>query len=612
VIDVPAETRTPSGVNGYVAQRRAVLVLDNLEQLSGADEVVERLLQSAPHLVVLATSRRPLRVTAEHEHPVPPLELPTDASMTQAETSGAVQLFVRYARLVRPGFRLTADNAADVIEVCRRLDGLPLALELAAARSKLLTPAALVARLDKALDIPARDRRTARQHTIRDTIAWSHDLLTSPRQAFFRRLAVFAGGADLDAVSTITGEAVSMADTFDVVAELVDDSLLTVGEDLHGEPRVGMLETVRAYALDQLELSGESAAVHQRHACYYLDVAEQTRPLLTGDRHIFGRGRFEAEHDNFRAALTWALSAQQDSHASGHDSVILALRLCGALSLFWHVGGYYDEARQWLQRATSRGRGLTHPAMARCQIELADSLRLSGDLTAAYDSAVEGVALCRSTNHHDDLSKGLAIQATIEMVRGHKNSAETLFRDAVEVARDRNEERLYQILGNYAWFLQSAQRNPQAAVQLFDEALELAARWGDGRGMVVFGHNRACALRDLGQFEDAEAQMRARIPDLLEMNELDWLITVAEDYATVLAQLRRYGEAVALLGTADVTRERLLLPRNAVQREDIAPSLELTRTGLTAAEWEAAYQCGRTTPIDSALSALTRRDAADT
>ncbi|MEJ7757719.1 MAG: hypothetical protein WKF83_16835 [Nocardioidaceae bacterium] len=208
VLDVPPEARMPPELFTHVAHRSALFVLDNLEQVAGADDVVAQLLEQAPQVVVLSTSRRALSVPGEHVHPVPPLELPDTDKPDRAENSGAVQLFVQHAQMVRPSFALSGSNAADVTAICRRLDGLPLAIELAAARTRLLSPSALLARLDKALDIAATGKQgPSRQKTMRDAIAWSYDLLTAQQKAFFCRLGVFAGGADLEAITTITHDA---------------------------------------------------------------------------------------------------------------------------------------------------------------------------------------------------------------------------------------------------------------------------------------------------------------------------------------------------------------------------------------------------------------------
>ncbi len=313
VLDVPTEDRTPQRLVAHLAHRRVMLILDNLEQLEGADRVVANILEGAPRVVIIATSRRPLHVTGEHEHPVPPLELPKSAE--KASASGAVQLFVQHAHMVRPAFAVTSDNAADVVEVCRRLDGLPLAIELAAARTKMLTPTALLARLDKALDISASGtQRPERQRTLRDTIRWSFDLLDPTGQTIFRRLGVFACGADLDAIRAVNADILEDDDdALDLVLDLVDASLVSASEGVGGEPRIGMLETIRAYAADQLTETGEWDSVRARHAEHYLNTIQRLSLLLHGDQFLTARASFEIDHDNFRQALAWTLQPEDEA-----------------------------------------------------------------------------------------------------------------------------------------------------------------------------------------------------------------------------------------------------------------------------------------------------------
>jgi predicted ATPase len=325
-----------------IAHRTALLLLDNLEQIDGADTVVTELLQHAPQAVVLATSRRPVNVLGELQHAVPPLELPDNATLGAVEKSGAVQMFVQHARAVKAGFALNAANAADVAAVCSRLDGLPLAIELAAARIRLLSPAALLTRLDGALDIAASgSHRPTRQKTLRDTIAWSYDLLNAAEQAFFRRLGVFAGGADVDAIRAVTADLIEAVDPLEPVAELVDASLVSIGEDAVGEPRVSLLETIRAFALDQLTANGEMDSVRERHALYYLSLTEQLRPgLVSGAAavNLQVRNRLVAEYDDLAEALGWALRpAEGDKPVRERVSIALGIcaSLCPGESNFW-------------------------------------------------------------------------------------------------------------------------------------------------------------------------------------------------------------------------------------------------------------------------------------
>ena len=433
VLDVPAADRMPPRLFEHLAHRSAVFVLDNLEQLPGADAVVSELLTRCPRLVAVATSRRPLHLAVEHEHAVPPLDLPRTADAEAAERSAAVQLFVLHARKVKSRFALTADNAADVSAVCRRLDGLPLAIELAAARTRLLTPKALVARLGDLLDLKDTgiDRPT-RQQTLRNTLAWSHDLLTPGLQRSFRRMGVFSGGADLDAITALVGSAEPDAeprepDTLQLVSDLVEASLVTVSESFDDEPRIGMLETVRTYAVEQLRAHGELDEAQERHAHYYLDVAEQLGPLVGGNQYMQARARFESEHENLREALRWALNTGE-TDTDPAERIVVGLRLCMALALLWHVGGYFSERRRWLELAVERAGDSDRPELARCLSLLAATLRVSGDLDRARERATASVDMWRRMGDDSMLALALTELADVEAERGELAAARVLVR----------------------------------------------------------------------------------------------------------------------------------------------------------------------------------------
>jgi predicted ATPase/class 3 adenylate cyclase len=338
-LDVTGNVPAADAVTGYLAGRRALLVLDNLEQLDGAAVVVAALLAAAPGVTVLATSRRPLHVQGEREQPVPALEIPRDGDVAAVAASAAVRLFAQQAGMVRPGFTVTEDNATDIAAICGRLDGLPLAIELVASRVKLLAPRAMLARLGQSLGLTAAEAgRPLRHQTLRNTVAWSYDLLAPEVAGVFRRMSVFSGGCDLDALAavTMTGQA-AQADPLQLTADLLDVSLITVTEGADGEPRLGMLETIRQYALERLAQDDDLDGARRRHAGHYAAFAEGMQERLNGPEHLASVDRLEAEHDNLRAALSWSLetpaatlTADSERAAAGRGAgpVLVSARPC--------------------------------------------------------------------------------------------------------------------------------------------------------------------------------------------------------------------------------------------------------------------------------------------
>ncbi|MGH2530939.1 MAG: ATP-binding protein [Thermomicrobiales bacterium] len=347
-----------------------LLLLDNFEHVEDAAPLIAELLVACPRIRALVTSRAPLRVSGEHEYPVPPLrvpETPVRPAVADLARTEAVTLFCQRARAVRPDFVLHEANAAVVAEICRRLDGLPLAIELAAVHIKVLSPRDLLTRLTNRLQILVGGSRDlpARLQTMRDAIAWSYDLLSPEEQALFRRLSIFVGGCTLDAAKWVMAEGgkrkadateaegrgrkaesddgsaavrrpPSASDVLDGIASLVDKSLLRRTDQDEGEPRFEMLETIREYGVDQLAASGEETTARARHTAWYLALAERAEPELTGPEQISWLERLECEHANLRGALAWLSEGERAEQA---------LRLAGALSHFWAVHGHWAEGR---------------------------------------------------------------------------------------------------------------------------------------------------------------------------------------------------------------------------------------------------------------------------
>jgi predicted ATPase/class 3 adenylate cyclase len=601
-LDVPPGARTPPLLLAQVAHSRALLVLDNLEQLRGADRVVADLLDAAPSIRVLATSRRPLHLPGEFEHPVPPLELPESSDVEEASASGAVQMFVQQARLVRPGFAVTPDNAADVAAVCRGLDGLPLAIELAAARIKLLSPAALLARLDSALDFTASASTvSSRQKTLRDTIAWSYQLLDPAQEGVFRRLGVFAGGADLDAVTAVTADLVEAADPLELVGDLVDASLVTIGEDHTGEPRVGMLETIRAFALDRLAAAGELDLVRERHARYFESRAAWLQAQFdagSSDRVLEARRQFEEEVDNYRAALGWALPPDARRVPSTRQ-VEVGLHLCAALGWSWWTWGHYTEAVQWLTRAVELDPKEDSPALGRCLRFLARFVLARGAYHAARDLASRSVTVCRRLDDNRELASALVQQARAERALGDTGSAQHHLDEALATARQVDDQAAYASglveLARLAYQGGDLDRR----VELEQAALAIYENLGDDFWAANIREDLAGSLRLLGRLGEADQHMRKVVHQTLQMGRAEpWL---AEDYAALLADLGRHEVAARLIGAADAMRQRSGLPRLGDHQAEIEGALADARQALSPESWNREYQTGQSMTLEEAL-----------
>jgi non-specific serine/threonine protein kinase len=414
----------------HLSDKRLLLVLDNFEHLLEGAPFVSTLLAGAPGLKVLATSRAPLRLTGEREYAVEPLELPSPASLTPPDELArvpAVALFVERARRAKPTFGLTAENARAVAEVCRRLDGLPLALELAAARVKLLTPRAMLERLDHSLKLltgGARDLPT-RQQTMRGAVAWSYELLGEGERAVLRRLSVFVGGCTLEAAEAVCGR--GGEDVLEALGSLVEKSLLRQREEQEeGEGRFTMLEVVREYAREQLEASGEAAAVLMEFARYFKGLADEAEPEIRSANQLTWVRRLSREHDNVKAALALLLGAEPREGASFVASV----------RSFW-VAQYYSfsEQRAWYMKALEAG--VLPPAV---RAKLLNGLSGCEDRLGRFDAAVayarEAVEAARASG--DRAVLGTALNALGRALRGvgDLSSARNVYEESVANARE--------------------------------------------------------------------------------------------------------------------------------------------------------------------------------
>jgi predicted ATPase/DNA-binding CsgD family transcriptional regulator len=527
------------GLKTYLCDRHLLLVLDNFEQVLGAATDVTELLSACPRLQVLVTSRAALRVSGERELVVAPLELPGRVAATAggrgddgARRCESVRLFVERARAVNADFALTHETAPAVAEICLRLDGLPLAIELAAARSRLLPPQAMLARLERRLQFltgGARDLPT-RQQTLRNTIAWSYDLLDPREQALFRTVAVFVGGCTLEAAQAVSGEPPAApgagppapdqfeVDTLDVADSLAAKSLLRPVVAASGEVRLNMLETTREFGLEQLAWSGELETLRRRHARYFLALAEHAEPELWGPASGLWLERLEAERDNIRAALDWCLSS------GGEANVGTALRLAGALAHFWWTRGPFGEGRQWLARA------LEPPA--RAGAPRADA----PERLAARMKALHGAGWLAHFQHDT-----AAARAALE--------------ESLAIAHELDDRRtvawVLHVLGRVAYF----DGDHVVARELAERSLAIAEDLGD-RSLIGWAlHLLGLAAHIAGDYRSADARYEQSLAIRQELGHRE---TIGVLYQLMGLSAHRQGEHAKALG---LYREYLAIGR---------------------------------------------------
>ncbi|MDQ3875521.1 MAG: tetratricopeptide repeat protein, partial [Actinomycetota bacterium] len=532
--------------------RRVLLVLDNFEQVLPAADAVARLLASAPRLNVLVTSREALRLSGEREYLVPPLELPDLVRLPDHRSLArfdAVRLFVERVQAVKSGFELTEENAAAVAELCVRLDGLPLAIELAAARGRTLTPQALVPRLGRGLKLLTGGARDlpARQRTMHAAVEWSHALLDPSEQRLFARLSVFAGGCTLDAAEAVCeGAEERSGDVLDGVASLVEKSLLGWSER-GGEPRFEMLETIREYARERLAESGEAEALALKHADYFLRLAERADPELgRGREQATWHDRMEAEHDNFRAALAFLRD---------RACVAAVLRLAGALSHFWLVRGHLSEGRNWLESALAAAPEDRSAVRARALLGAGPLAAMQGDVESARRFLEESLALYRELGDESRIAAAVGDLGLVTVIQGDTAEGMRLHEEALALARalgDRpgiagqlvNLSHLTLIAGDH-----------DRAVLLGGEALALFRELGDEEGVATALGNLSLASLARGRPEEAVDSLAETLRLSLRLGYRDRIAGGLVGVGAVLASRDDWEEAARLLAAVEANLE---------------------------------------------------------
>ena len=452
----------------HLRERELLLVLDNLEQVVEAAPAVGGLIAAAPRLKVLATSRIPLHLTGEQEFAVPPLAIPEPShagNLERIADNDAVRLFMQRAARVRPGMRLTGDNAPIVAQIAAKLEGVPLAIELAASRAKALAPEAILARLEKrlmllttgAVDVPERQR------TLRGTIEWSHDLLAPEHQRLFARLGAFSGGWELEAAEVICGTGLDL-DVLDGLGTLTDHSMLRPAELESGMPRFTMLETIREFAVERLEYSGEGDDLRRRHAEYFRDLSEQAESHLTSKDRVMWLARLDEEHDNLRAALDWA--ARTGDAETG-------LRTAAAIWRFWLQRGHLSEGRARLERLLAMPAGDSPDRVRiRALAALGGIAYWQNDRLPTKAAYEEAMGIARQLGDAELLARALLDLSFIPFMEQRPNDAEVILKEGLAVAEEAGDPVLIADFGTGLAFLEVDRGNPAGAIEPYRQAIE--------------------------------------------------------------------------------------------------------------------------------------------
>jgi predicted ATPase len=501
-------------------REKHMLLLDNFEHVMSAATQVADLLSACPQLKMLVTSREALHVRAEREFPVPALALPDPKHLPGLSTLSqyeAVALFIERAQAVKPDFQVTNANAPAVAEICARLDGLPLAIELAAARTRLLPPQALLNRLGQRLQLLTSSIRDApaRQHTLRKTIQWSYDLLPAQEQQLFRRLSVFVNGCELSAVEAIChalGD--GKAAVLDEVSSLIDKNLLQQTAEEEEEPRFTILETIREYGLECLTSNREMDATRRAHASYYFALAEEAAPELTGPLSAVWLKRLEREHDNLRAALEWSLEPEQVGSRPE-----MALRFCETLREFWEVRGLYREGRAFLEHALAHCDGASTSARAKALRAAARFADWLGDFHRAEELLQESLGLYRELGDTRGIASSLQGLGELARIDSRKvaNIAMSLqlLEESVTLLRELGDkEVLATALFSLADTL-SLQGEYGRAHALFEESLALFRELGNKRGIAAYLQRSAMWLLFA---RGDQATIHARLEEVLALH----------------------------------------------------------------------------------------------
>jgi predicted ATPase/DNA-binding CsgD family transcriptional regulator len=595
--------RSPAeALSRYLGSRNVMLVLDNCEHLVEAcAALAEALLRFCPRLRVLATSREALDITGEVAWPVPPLSLPDVRRLSDVESLPryeSARLFLERAAAVRPAFALTEQNAQAVAQICYRLDGIPLAIELAAARVKVLSVEEISERLEDSFELLASGGRTAmpRQRTLHATMDWSHDLLPDEERTLFRRLSVFAGGFNLQAAQAVcSGDGLDRDRVPEVLWHLVDKSLM-VAREQDGEARYRLLETVRQYGREKLDDPEEEAELGRRHASFYVVLAEEADQGLSGPEQERWLILLEAEHDNLRAALTWSLGEGGD--------ISLGVRLAAALGGFWSTRGYLSEGRRWLEETASRSGSKATQARAKALNGAGWVAMLQDEYEAAGPLIEEGLTLNRELGDKEGIASSLVILGSAAMM-GRRDDVPVvaLLEEARKLRPELEDQRTVARMVLLESMVMLEQNDRERMVALNEESLALFRERKYAYGVVMCLTNLGLVTLAEGDYEKATALLSEDLRLARDLNHKLYIQYCLTGLAGVDASQGRPVRAARLWGAAEGMSETygghiMLADRSIIDYEG---RLATARSRLNEVAWTAAWGEGRAMGPDQAI-----------
>jgi non-specific serine/threonine protein kinase len=594
-----------------LASRHLLLVLDNTEHVLGAcAQLVDAMLRGCAQLIILVTSRERLGIAGELTYRVPSLSVPDptqDATPEHTSAYESARLFIERARLQRPHFAVTAENAPALASICHRLDGIPLAIELAAPRVRSMSVEEVSQRLDRRFGLLTGGSRTAlpRHRTLRALIDWSYDLLSDAEKAMLRRVSVFAGGWTLEAAEQVCiGDDVDAREVLDLLTSLADKNLVSA-EAYEGATRYGLLETVRHYALDRLWESGEEMRAQARHLAYYLALSVQAAPKLSGADQLIWLDRLEKEHDNLRAALAWSSAAGGDA-AGG-------LRLASALFGFWHTRSHFGEGRRWLSGLLAAAPNEQDAAVRAKALRAAGVLSgLLGDYPAARELHEEGLAIGRKLGDRLAISRSLNNLGSVVLNQGDYPSARALYEESLAIYRELGNRQGIAMMLNNLGTIAHREGDYPAARALHEECLGIARKLSDRRDVALSLLNLGDTVREQGDYPAARALFEESLAIQGELGDQHNVARALEGFAAVVFALVGPARAARIWGQAAQLREEIGAPLEPPDRSRYNHHVAAARAAMCDdAAFDRAWQEGRDMTLEQAVQyALDADDAA--